>query len=570
MTKSLFTKHIPKRNLLLFIENRYISVLSANVLVPSVIAYTTHNYLDTTLLYSWLFIHLALLVFRLYLSDKIEHLIQSNQDAKLQTYTYMILFIIYTSAIITPYLIWLAVLNGLPQKELFMLGSLVVILSAGALSTTVPIFKAFAGFVLLSMLPITTILLMQKEELSSIFALILLIFTFVSLKAGYKQHLLLENISSFKETFQMIYEKSYDSIILMKNNRVYDCNPATLKMFQFESKEQLLSAHMLDYMPTYQMDGAPSLKKALQMANITLKEGHNSFEWLYTRGDGSILWCDITLTKIIIDGEVFIHGVYRDITKKKELDKHQEMFQSLLKDKVEEEVQKNREKDKILLQQSRLAQMGEMISMIAHQWRQPLSAISAASGSIEFKASRNKLNNEIAQELSRKISQYVQHLSSTIEDFRNFFKTNKSQQKVSLHQLVASTINIVQHSIENKNIELITHYEKELIVNTYANEVQQVVLNIIKNAEDVLLEKRVQEPQIKIIVDEKTILIEDNGGGIDPDIMDKIFEPYFSTKDEKDGTGLGLYMSKIIIEQHCHGALRVTNTNKGALFSITV
>jgi PAS domain S-box-containing protein len=221
-----------------------------------------------------------------------------------------------------------------------------------------------------------------------------------------------------------------------------------------------------------------------------------------------------------------------------------------------------------LVQQSRLAQMGEMLSMIAHQWRQPLSAISATSGSISLKARRDGLDKDTVMELANSITKYAQHLSSTIDDFRNFFKDNKEKDTISLKEVVEATLHIVNMSLENANIKINLDLVSDKEIQTYANELKQVILNIIKNAQDVLVDKEIQNPQIDIYADNTTIVIRDNAGGIPKEIIDKIFDPYFSTKTKKDGTGLGLYMSKIIIEEHCGGKISVYNGDNGAVFKI--
>ncbi len=236
--------------------------------------------------------------------------------------------------------------------------------------------------------------------------------------------------------------------------------------------------------------------------------------------------------------------------------------------KVKVEVEKNRQKENHIIQQSRLAQMGEMISMIAHQWRQPLSAISSTSSAINIKAQLTHLDNDTAIELSNKISQYAQHLSSTIDDFREFFKSNKEKRDTTYDELIQSVLNIIEVSVKNKNINLIKNLNCKDTFNTYPNEIKQVILNLIKNAEDILLEKNIKNPTIKIETSCGILTISDNGGGISEDIKEKIFDPYFSTKTKKDGTGLGLYMSKTIIEEHCGGRLSVSNDKDGAVFSI--
>jgi len=245
-------------------------------------------------------------------------------------------------------------------------------------------------------------------------------------------------------------------------------------------------------------------------------------------------------------------------------------FNRRLEERVAIEVEKNRQKEQQLIQQSRLAQMGEMISMIAHQWRQPLSSISSASAAIKLKVMLGKLDKEKAIELSENISRYSQHLSMTIDDFRDFFKSNKEKTKTTYSELVDSVLGIVEIAINNKNITIKREENSDVIFMTYANELKQVILNLIKNAEDILVERDVNNPQITIKTDGNRLIISDNGGGIPKDIIGKIFDPYFSTKLEKNGTGLGLYMSKTIIEEHCGGELNVTNTSEGATFIISL
>jgi signal transduction histidine kinase/ABC-type nitrate/sulfonate/bicarbonate transport system substrate-binding protein len=264
----------------------------------------------------------------------------------------------------------------------------------------------------------------------------------------------------------------------------------------------------------------------------------------------------------------------REIERRRIAENNLQQLNLSLKDAVEAEVEKNREKDKQILQQSRMAQMGEMIAMIAHQWRQPLAAISATSASIELKASLNKLDNDTAKQKAQDISNFSQHLSKTIDDFRNFFKPNKKRTETSYCMLLKSVFEIIGISIKNKNIKLIKELNCHDRFNTYPNELRQVILNLIKNAEDILIDMQIENPYIKISTykeeDKYFLEISDNAGGVPEDIIDKIFNPYFSTKTQKEGTGLGLYMSKTIIEEHCNGELTVTNGDDGAIFMIVI
>ena len=231
-------------------------------------------------------------------------------------------------------------------------------------------------------------------------------------------------------------------------------------------------------------------------------------------------------------------------------------------------IKENRRKDKQMLQQSRMAQMGEMISMIAHQWRQPLASISAITGSLSLNVIMDEYKKEFFEERLESISELSQHLSSTIEDFRNFYQPDKEASTTTLEAVTTKVIKIIETSLNSDKIEIICDYNDKEMISIHDNEIIQVILNIIKNAQDNFKEKNIKNPQIKIITKERCISIYDNGGGIPKDIIDNIFDPYFSTKDDKNGTGLGLYMSKMIIEEHHNGILKAENTDDGVCINI--
>ena len=244
-----------------------------------------------------------------------------------------------------------------------------------------------------------------------------------------------------------------------------------------------------------------------------------------------------------------------------------------LEKKIKEEVEKSRKKDRLLMQQTRLAQMGEMINMIAHQWKQPLNAISATASGLRLRNSLGKYDQKFFDEQLGKIEEYTKHMANTIEDFRNFFKPTKKMEEVSLENLIDNALTIMNFSLNNHNIKIVKIYQNPTKIKTFANEIKHVILNIIKNAEDALVERNIEDKCIKIKTYKKDkchiIEIEDNANGIDEKIIDRIFDPYFSTKKKK-GTGIGLYMSKIIVEEHCRGELEVQNTSQGALFRISL
>jgi PAS domain S-box-containing protein len=381
-----------------------------------------------------------------------------------------------------------------------------------------------------------------------------------------------ENLTEQKTAFKDLFQKTSDGITIIKDGKFVDCNDAIMKMLKYKTKDQLLNVHPSELSPEFQPDGEDSFTKANRMMQIAIDTGSNTFEWVHLRANGEEFWAEIVLTQMIQNRETIIHVVWRDISKRKQIEFELEQLTSDLELRIKEEVQKNREKDKAMLQQSKLAQMGELLSMIAHQWRQPLTAISATSNDLSMKIMLDNYSEDYFSEKLKKIVELSQHLSNTIDDFRTFNKEDKEKTAVLFSTLVKSVLGIVSISIENNNIDLTTDFKCEKKMLTYSNEVKQVILNLIKNAEDILLEKNIQKAYIhlKTYDDENYtyLKISDNAGGVPEDIIDKIFNPYFSTKTKKDGTGLGLYMSKIIIEEHCGGELSVYNDENGAVFEI--
>ena len=259
-----------------------------------------------------------------------------------------------------------------------------------------------------------------------------------------------------------------------------------------------------------------------------------------------------------------------------------EVLNSSLEDKIIQEIDKNRVKDQQMLEQSRMAQMGEMISMIAHQWRQPLGAIASTSidlrmkmmlGSYDLddKEQQKKCTTYLDKQLVN-VETYVQNLTQTIDDFRNFYKPNKKQKTGLVNESIQKSLDIIRATATSNGIEIIESYESKQKLPLFESELMQVFLNILKNAQDNFKEKGIQLAKIIIkttdIENGVKVEICDNGGGISKDIKAKIFNPYFSTKSEKNGTGLGLYMSKTIVEEHHNGKLHVENRDGGACFII--
>ena len=555
-------------------------VFIANIMAPLIVAYVLFDFVPNVQIYGWLFLHFGLFFGRILMAKRLHNFL-AVKSAKSAKYLNIIFALTASTALLYGAAIWISVLEGVSDLHIFTVAVVIVSLSAGAISTLVSVFHIYALYVLTSMVPLIGAIAYHGGELFNVFAFLLSIFTVTILTAGYRQFSVLRNSISLEETFETIYEKSTDGVVLIQNNRFKDCNEAIVRMFQFDSKEALLNTHLSNFMPKLQADGTPSVRQMMIMMKIAIANGTNSFEWLHKKRSGELFWTDVVLTKIHLEGEEVIHGVWRDITDRKKLEEQREAskkeieeLNQSLETKVRLEVDKNREKDKQMLQQSRLVQMGEMISMIAHQWRQPLAAISATSATIELKASFHRLTDDIAMEKARNISDYSQHLSMTIDDFRNFFRPDKEKKETRYDELIRSVLGIIEVSVVTQNIKLVQELDCHETFSSYPNELKQVILNLIKNAEDVLLEKEVEAPCIKIktYTEEGQYILEvsDNAGGIDEEIMEHVFDPYFSTKKAREGTGLGLYMSKTIIEEHCSGILSVFNAKEGAVFRITL
>lgn len=243
-----------------------------------------------------------------------------------------------------------------------------------------------------------------------------------------------------------------------------------------------------------------------------------------------------------------------------------------LEKEIENEVLKSHEKDQLIIAQSRQAAMGEMISMIAHQWRQPISNMAMDASNMIVDIELDNIDKEEFKQYAQGIIKQTDHLSKTIDDFRNFFREQKTKETVLPSNVVQESINIVGASLKSHGIshEIVCVSEQEISI--YSRELLQVLLNLINNAKDVLIEHATHDAHINIIIakEDESIVIKvcDNGIGIPEDILPKIFDPYFSTKDKKDGTGLGLYMSKIIIETNLKGRLFTTREENETCFVI--
>ncbi|WP_321468721.1 HAMP domain-containing sensor histidine kinase [Halarcobacter sp.] len=242
--------------------------------------------------------------------------------------------------------------------------------------------------------------------------------------------------------------------------------------------------------------------------------------------------------------------------------------------RVNSEITKRQEQEQLLIQQSKLASMGEMIGNIAHQWRQPLNALGLVVQNIKFAYDFDELDDQFMDTSIEKVNRLTKNMSKTIDDFRNFFKPNKEKIAFNLDKIINETLELVDSTFENHNIDIKKDIEKDIKVFGFPNEFLQTMLNIMNNAKDAYIENNIVNGKLHLKVNKSTdfahVTIRDNAGGIPKDIRDKIFDPYFTTKEEGRGTGIGLYMSKIIIEQNMNGKLISESIENGTIFIISL
>ena len=243
---------------------------------------------------------------------------------------------------------------------------------------------------------------------------------------------------------------------------------------------------------------------------------------------------------------------------------------------MREEVEKNREKDRILFQQSRLASMGEMIANIAHQWRQPLSELNITL----YKMNKlYRLQNEGKgiefEDSYAHAKKIVSKMSETIEDFRHFFSPDRQSEVFALSHVANEAMDIMRGTLEKNEVTIELNIKKDANIRGYFNEFSQVLINLINNTIDAFSNNKIKNRLIYIEIDtlglgDAIIKVCNNAGGIESTILDKIFEPYFTTKHASAGTGLGLYMSKMIINNSMQGFIVAENCNDGVCFTITI
>jgi PAS domain S-box-containing protein len=266
--------------------------------------------------------------------------------------------------------------------------------------------------------------------------------------------------------------------------------------------------------------------------------------------------------------------IFSDITERKRQEQKLRQFNKLLEERVARSVDEIRQRDQMLIMQERRAIMGEMINNIAHQWRQPLNELGLYLQDLTYAYdtpdfSGDYLNNSVNRSMA-----LIGHMSQTINDFMSFFRSDKEVSTFNVNQVIRRTISLIEKNFQIQQIRIVFQPGADCVLESYPNEYAQALLNIIVNARDALVEKHTADARILIQSfsegGKSVVTITDNAGGIAPDIIDRLFDPYFTTKGPDKGTGIGLFMSITIIEKHMGGRLTVRNTGNGAEFRIEV
>lgn len=338
--------------------------------------------------------------------------------------------------------------------------------------------------------------------------------------------------------FDSFFNNTIEGIMIIEEGFIKDINSSMLDILAYDSKDEIID----------------KLATGILIPNISqhfLKYNKEIYEEIsLVSKDGNIIPAIIKIKDLNIDDKDYKMVFILNLTELKA-------------------------KESLLIEQSRMAAMGEMLSMIGHQWRQPLSSIASVISNLRFRTNLNKYDKQSFENKFKDIDKYLNYMSGTIDDFRNFFKTDKQKQNISLDEIINVALEMIEKPFLISNIKIINQKKQLKKNNVYKNEILQVVLNILNNSKDAFVDNQTSsDPTIKIEYkeDEKfqTLIISDNAGGIEDEIINKIFDPYFSTKNKKNGTGLGLYMSKTIIERHLDGEISVSNFENGCAFKIKI
>ncbi|MBS1190801.1 MAG: histidine kinase,HAMP protein,histidine kinase [Rhodocyclaceae bacterium] len=262
----------------------------------------------------------------------------------------------------------------------------------------------------------------------------------------------------------------------------------------------------------------------------------------------------------------------QEVAERREAEEHVRQLNAGLETRIREEVERSRQKDHILIQQSRLAAMGEMVHNIAHQWRQPLNALGLLVRNLKDDYDYGELTAERLDQTVNDTLRLLQRMSTTVDDFREFFRPDKEKADFDVAEAVRQALFIIQGALKNYSIAVDEELPPQIVAEGFPSQFAQAVLNILMNAKEAIQERHVADGSIRIRLTREggqaLVSIEDNGGGIPAEALPRIFDPYFTTKDK--GSGIGLYMTKMIVEKNMDGSVTAANTDRGARFTLAL
>ena len=384
------------------------------------------------------------------------------------------------------------------------------------------------------------------------------------------------------------------------NGRIISMNPAAERILG-KSCEELLGNHSVtvehdtirengEIFPVMEHPTMVALRTGLPVCGVVMG--------VFNPRLNETRWIEVDAVPVMHPGDNIpfeVYSVFEDITERKQTDfalhlAHDELEQRVRKrtadleaavETVQAEIierlkvmEELRKKEQMLLQQSRLAAMGEMINNIAHQWRQPLNALGILVQKLPIYYDSAQFNREFLEETTANAMKLIQHMSQTINVFRDFFRSDKEMVKFYLDTAVKQAVAFIENTFQDGTIKIDLNIEQGLMVEGYPNEFAQALLNILMNARDALAGSNAADATIivRTFKDDglSVVTVTDNAGGIPEEFIDRVFDPYFSTKSPDKGTGLGLFVSKTIIEKNMGGHLTVRNTGNGAEFRIEV
>jgi PAS domain S-box-containing protein len=307
------------------------------------------------------------------------------------------------------------------------------------------------------------------------------------------------------------------------------------------------------------------------------EEGHFEQEYRIRKKGDDFVWVR-DFTRIVRDrsGAITHYQSYIwEITRQKEAEAALQALNESQQKQIEKTLASLRERDAVMIQQSRHAALGEMIGNIAHQWRQPLNALAIMVQDLEESHDQGELDRDRLGEIVSKSMVLINYLSTTIDDFRNFYRSDQAAERFNLSEAIEAALGLVEAAMHSHAIAIKKELPKEpLYMLGHKNQFAQALINLFTNAKDAIVARQTPSGCIDIVLnhrsDEAVLSITDNGGGIDAAVLPKIFDPYFTTKHQSQGTGVGLYMTRMIIERNMDGHIYAENSGEGARFTIVL